>query len=222
MTRTQYTGWPGAHHIPVTAACWSHARYTSGWQSAVALATWSAASRELPAAATLTPSLTGRRSDSDRWTPGGVRRREVGCQDPLSARLFIWCRWVDTVAHLRRWANEAWPGCTRSIFHAAENSGDSVGFGEECGIADSEWRAQAEPPQGADGRRGFGQKEESHGVGHEDSREENVTKLSARSFHQRCVVVSDKDPEHQTSAHEPVDGGWGTSAIHLEKPGFSF
>lgn len=114
--------------------------------------------------------------------------------------------------HLRRWANEAWPRCPRSIFHATENSGDSVGFGEEGGIADSEWRAQAEPPQGADGRRGLGQKEESHGVGHEDSREENVAKLSARSFYQRCVVVSDKDPEHQTSAHEPVNRGVG---IHL-------
>lgn len=79
------------------------------------------------------------------------------------------------ITHLRRRANEAWPYCTRSIFHATENSGDSVGFGKEGGIADSKWCAQAEPPQGTDGRRGFGQEEESHGVGHEDSREENVT-----------------------------------------------
>lgn len=80
-------------------------------------------------------------------------------------------------SHLRRWANEAWP--CRSIFHATEDSGDSVGFGEEGGVADGKRRAQAEATQGTDGRRGFGQEEESHGVGHEDSREENVTQFSA-------------------------------------------
>lgn len=83
------------------------------------------------------------------------------------------------ITHLRGRANEAWPHCTRSVFHATENPGDSVGFGEEGGVADSERRAEAEAPQGTDGGRGFGQEEESHGVGHEDSREEDVTKLSA-------------------------------------------
>lgn len=79
------------------------------------------------------------------------------------------------ITHLRGRANEAWPRCTRSVFHAIENPGDSVGFGEEGGVAYSKWRAQAEPPQGTDGRRGFGQEKESHGVGHEDSWEEDVT-----------------------------------------------
>ncbi len=79
------------------------------------------------------------------------------------------------VTHLRGRANEAWSCRTRSIFHATENPGDSVGFGEQGGVADSKWRAQAETPQGTDGRRGFGQEEESHGVGHEDSQEEDVT-----------------------------------------------
>lgn len=82
-------------------------------------------------------------------------------------------------AHLRRRANEAWPCCACSILHATEDSGDSVGFGEEGGVADGKRCAQAEPTQGTDGRRGFGQEEESHGVGHEDSQEENVTQFSA-------------------------------------------
>lgn len=79
------------------------------------------------------------------------------------------------ITHLRGRANEAWPHCARSVFHAVENPGDSVCFGEEGGVADRERSAQAEAPQGTDGRRGFGQEEKSHGVGHEDSREEDVT-----------------------------------------------
>lgn len=79
------------------------------------------------------------------------------------------------VTHLRGRANEAWPHCTRSVFHAIENPGNSVGFGEEGRVANSKRRAQAESPQGTDGRRGFGQEEESHGVGHEDSPEKKVT-----------------------------------------------
>lgn len=79
------------------------------------------------------------------------------------------------ITHLRGRANEAWPRCTRSIFHATENPGDPVGFGKKGGVADSERRAQAETAQGTDGRRWFGQEEESHGVGHEDSQEEDVT-----------------------------------------------
>lgn len=71
--------------------------------------------------------------------------------------------------HLRRRADEARPGCPRPVFHAIENSGDSVGFGEEGGVADCEGRAQAEPPQGTDSRRGFSQEEKRHGVRHEDS-----------------------------------------------------
>lgn len=109
------------------------------------------------------------------------------------------------ITHLRRWANEARPHRTRSVFHAAENPGDSVCFSEEGRVADSKRSAQAEAPQGTDGRRGLGQEEESQGVGHEDSTEEDVTKLSARSFHQRRVVVSYKHPEHQTGTHEPVE-----------------
>lgn len=85
----------------------------------------------------------------------------------------IWLMQMDrhdaAITHLRGWANEAWPHGSRSVFHTIENPGDSVGFGEKGGVADSKWCAQAKAAQGTDGRRRFGQKEESHGVGHEDS-----------------------------------------------------
>lgn len=39
---------------------------------------------------------------------------------------------------LRRWADEAGPRRPRPVLHAVEYSGDSVGFGEEGGVADGE------------------------------------------------------------------------------------
>lgn len=53
-------------------------------------------------------------------------------------------QWEAAVTHLRGRANEAWPHCTHSVFQPTENPGDSVGFGEEGGIADGERRAEAE------------------------------------------------------------------------------
>lgn len=120
---------------------------------------------------------------------------------------------------LRRRADEARPRRPRPVFHAAENSGDPVGFGEEGGVADGEGGAQAEPPQGADSRRRFGQEEERHGVRHEHPRQEDVAQLPARGFHQGCVIVSDKDPDHQAGAHEPADRE--NISINLTGPIFS-
>lgn len=72
-----------------------------------------------------------------------MERRRHSYQDALAACHCVHpsdrCRWVNDAesSHLRGRANEAWPGCTRSVFHTVENPGDSVGFCEEGGVADS-------------------------------------------------------------------------------------
>lgn len=121
------------------------------------------------------------------------------------------------VTHLRGGADETWPYSTPSLFHPAENSGDSVGLGEQSGIAHGERRAQAQPSQRTDDRGGFGQEEEGHGVGHKDPEEEDVTQLPAGGFYQRRVVVSDEHPEHQAGAHEPGDRGEVIGQTHSSR-----
>lgn len=105
-------------------------------------------------------------------------------------------------ADLRRRADEARPGRTRSVLDTTEDPGNAVGFGEQRRVADGERCAQAEAAQGADGRRRLGQEKEGHGVRHEDAQEEDVAQLAARRLHQWRVIVADQHPQHQARAQE--------------------
>jgi len=123
------------------------------------------------------------------------RRKMHGCIEYIPA-------WPHT--HLGEGTDEARSRGPAPVVHAAEDSRDPIGLGEQGRVADGERRAQAHPPQRADGGRGLGQEEEGHDVGHEDAQEQNVAQLSARRLDQRRVVVSDEHPEHQARRHEPV------------------
>ena len=100
--------------------------------------------------------------------------------------------------HLGGGADEARP--LGSIFHAAEDTSDTVGLGKESWVAHCKGGAQAESAQGANSGGRFGDVDEGHEVAHQHSQQEDVREFTATRFNHRRLVVLEEQAHHWQSA----------------------